>query len=70
MVPQITMREIIILVLCFIFYIVAVEIYEERVVIARQGQLVQQEQSFNYEPPIPPSTDDGTTIIIDSEDNL
>lgn len=62
------MRELIILVICFVLYVVAVEVFEQRVDIARQGQLVQQEQSFRYEPPSPPVTEDGTTIQIESSE--
>lgn len=62
------MKELIVLVLCFVLYVVAVEVYEARVETARQGQLVQQEQSFVYQPPSPPTNEDGTTIAIDVED--
>jgi hypothetical protein len=68
MAPELTMRELIVLVLCFVLYVVAVEIYEARVDISRQGRLVQQEQSFNYVPPSPPVTDDGTTIAVDGQE--
>ncbi len=67
MAPKIGMRELIVLVLCFVLYVMAVELYEARVDIARQGQLVKQEQSFNYTPPSPPTTDDGGTMVIDTE---
>jgi len=64
MAPEIGMRELIILVLCLVIYVTAVEVYEARVDIARQGQLVEQEQSFNYTPPTPPSSEDGATLVI------
>jgi hypothetical protein len=60
---EITMRELIILVLCFVIYVVAVEVYEARVDVSRQGYLAPQEQSFNYVPPSAPVSDDGTTVI-------
>jgi len=63
--PQITMKELIILALCFVLYVVAVEVFEERVDVARQGQLVEQEQSFTYTPPEPPITSDGATIVVE-----
>jgi hypothetical protein len=69
MTPQITMREILILVICFVLYVVAVEVFEQRVDISRQGQLVQQEQSFRYEPPSPPVTQDGTGIVVETPGN-
>ena len=64
-------KEIIVIALCLIIYIVAIEFYEHRVYIARQGQLVEQETSFTYEPPTPPTppvTDDGQTILIDTDE--
>jgi hypothetical protein len=63
MAREITMRELIILVLCFVLYVVAVEVYEARVTPPNHGQLVQQEQSFKYTPPSPPLTDDGATVV-------
>jgi hypothetical protein len=63
MAPEIGMRELIILVLCLVIYVTAVEVYEARVDVARQGQLVEQEQSFNYTPPSPPASDEGSTIV-------
>ncbi len=62
--PQITMKSLIILALCFVLYVVAVEVFEERIDVARQGQLVQQEQSFIYEPPEPPESEDGTVAVV------
>jgi len=62
------MRQILILVLCFVLYVVAVEISENHAAIARQGQLVKQEQSFNYVPPPPPTTEDGATVVTDAPD--
>ena len=50
MLPEITMKELIILVLCFVIYVVAVEVYEGRITVASQGELVQQEQGFHYTP--------------------
>lgn len=67
MAPEIGMRELIILVLCLIIYVTAVEVYEARVDVSRQGQLVEQEQSFKYTPPDAPSSEDGTTVVIDEE---
>jgi hypothetical protein len=64
MVPEITMKELIILVLCLVLYVVAVEVYEARESVARQGLLAPQEQSFNYQPPAsPPVSDDGSSTI-------
>ncbi|HDS29894.1 MAG TPA: hypothetical protein ENN67_02495 [Firmicutes bacterium] len=65
--PEITMRELIILVLCFVLYVVAVEVFEAKIETSRRGQLVKQEHSFVYVPPAPPVNDDGTTISIESE---
>lgn len=64
------MKELIILVLCLVLYVVAVEVYEAKVTVARQGLLVEQEQSFNYQPPAaPPVSEDGSaTIVIDTID--
>jgi hypothetical protein len=67
MTPEITMRELVILVLCFVLYVVAVEVFEAKVENSRQGQLVQQEQSFVYSPPAPPVGDDGATISINHD---
>ncbi len=62
------MKELIILVLCFVLYVVAVEAYEARVDVARQGYLAPQQQSFNYVPPTLPVTEDSTmNLIIDEE---
>ena len=61
------MRELIILVLCLVLYVTAVEVYEARMDVARQGQLAQQEQSFNYTPPPPPTAQDGSALVFDSE---
>ena len=62
MTPQVTMKELIVLVLCFVLYVVAVEVYEARTDVARQGQMARQEQSFVYEPPSAPVGDNGATI--------
>jgi len=59
------MKEIIILMLCLVLYVTAIEIFEGRADIARQGQLVEQETSFTYIPPAPPITDDGNTVVVD-----
>ena len=64
MLPEITMKELIILVLCFVLYVVAVEVYEARESVSRQGLLAPQEQSFNYQPLSPPSTDDGSGAVV------
>ena len=66
--PRIGLKELIILTLCFLLYIVAVEVFEDRVVIARQGQLVEQETSFTYQPPEPPKTSDGQTVTIELDE--
>lgn len=50
MTPQITMRELIILVLCFVLYVVAVEVYEARTELSHQGQIIPLEQTYNYLP--------------------
>jgi len=62
MVREITMKELVILVLCFVLYVVAIEVYEAKIETTTQGQIVPQEQSFNYTPPTPPTSSDGTPI--------
>jgi hypothetical protein len=63
MTPVITMRDLIVLVLCFVLYVVAVEVFEAKIDVSRQGQLVRQEQSFVYEAPTPPTNDEGATVV-------
>jgi hypothetical protein len=67
MTPEITMRELIILVLCFVLYVVAVEVYEVKIDGDRQGQLARQEQSFVYVPPEVPVSRDGTKVVAQPE---
>lgn len=62
---EITMRELIILALCFLLYVVAVEVYEARVEVSRQGELARQEHSFVYVPASPPVSRDGQTIVLE-----
>ena len=64
--PEITMRELVILVLCFVLYVVAVEVYEAREDVARQGHIQEQEQSFVYLPAEKPTAENGLTIEIDN----
>jgi len=59
------LKEILILAVCFILYVTAVQVFEGRMEIARQGQLVEQETSFTYEPPTAPVSEDGHTVVID-----
>jgi hypothetical protein len=67
--PAIKMRELVVLVLCFVLYVVAVEVYEARIEVSRQGQLARQEQSFIYAPPQAPVTEDGATIVTKSDEH-
>lgn len=60
---EIGMKELIILVICFVLYVTAVEMWEDRMHDSRQGELVQQETSFTYVPPEPPLSDDGGSIM-------
>jgi hypothetical protein len=60
---EITMRELIVIVLCFALYVVSVEVYQSRIDASRQGQLARQAQSFVYVPPPPPVSDDGVTVV-------
>jgi len=62
------MKEILILMICLVLYVTAVEIFEGRADIARQGQLVEQETSFTYTPPSPPTTDDGNSVVVVIDD--
>ena len=62
------MKEIVILMICLVLYVTAVEIFEGRADVARQGQLVEQETSFTYTPPSPPTTDDGNSVVVDIDD--
>ncbi|MFH1676403.1 MAG: hypothetical protein ABIC40_05190 [bacterium] len=56
------MKELVILVLCFVLYVVAIEVYEAKTETSKQGRIVPQEQSFNYTPPSPPTSSDGTPL--------
>ncbi len=68
--PEITMRELIVLVLCFVLYVVAVEVYEARTETARQGQYAHQEQGFVYVPPTAPISEDGVSIVSQIDEGL
>ncbi len=65
--PRIGIKEIIILVAFIATYVFFIELTENRVEVARQGQMVQQEQGFTYQPPESPDTVDPETIVIDIE---
>ena len=62
MIAEITWRELIVLVLCFVMYVVSVEVYQAKIDASRQGQLARQAQSFVYIPPQPPASGDGVTV--------
>ena len=57
------MKELIILVLCFVLYVVAVEMFEAKESVSRQGLLVQQEQSFSAPSSSPLVSGDGSAAI-------
>lgn len=59
---EITMRELIVLVICFILYVVAVEVYEAKIEVSRQGMMSRQEQNFRYEPPKELVSEDGLVV--------
>jgi len=56
------MKELIVLVLCFVLYVVAVEVYEARVD-AGHARPVAQQQGFVYVPAPPPTSADGTSVV-------
>ena len=58
------MKGLIILALCFLLYVMAVELYEARTAVMHQGEMARQEQSFNYVPPSPPLSENGSTLLI------
>jgi hypothetical protein len=62
------MKELIILVLCFVLYVVAVEMFEAKESVSRQGLLVQQEQSFSAPSSSSPlvSSDGASAITFDT----
>ena len=62
------MKELIVLVICFVLYVTAVEMYENRLTADRNSQLVKQEQSFTYVEPEAPMSGDGSTVTMDSEE--
>jgi len=58
------MKELIILVLCFVLYVVAVEVYEAKIVDTPKTQRVQQEQSIRYCPPSTPVSENDENVTV------